>query len=113
MSEKDKAGRTGGLASVKRGRGRPPRAGAEARKLLVAELALKRLSVREIAAAMAALPAKERPAGCSASAVGRDLKQLKEEWAAARRAVVEELVDEEVARLNTPEKAWWPKAVDG
>ena len=111
MSEKKSAGRGDGAVAKGR-RGRPPAAGLEARKRLVAELALKRLTVREIAAALKALPPKERPKGCSPSAIGRDLKELKEEWAAARRALVEELVDEEVARLNELEKGWWPKAVD-
>ena len=102
----------GGGAAVKEKRGRPVKAGPELRKRLVAEMALKRMSVRDISAALAALPDKERPKGCSASAVGRDVKELKEEWAAARRALVEELIDEEVARLNTMEVAWWDKAVD-
>jgi hypothetical protein len=88
------------------------KAGTEARNRLVAEMALKRMSVREIAAALTVLPAKQRPKGRSPSAVGRDLKALKEEWAAARRALVDELVDEEVARLNALEGVWWPKATD-
>ena len=82
------------------------------RRRLVAELAAKRLSGREIAKALAALPEGERPESCSVPTVARDLAALKEEWAAERRANVAELLDEELARLNALEQSWWPKAVD-
>jgi Trp operon repressor len=81
------------------------------RRRLVAALALKRLSGREIAAALEALPDEERPENCSVATIARDLKVLREEWAEARRALVDELIDEEVARLNELEKVWWPLAV--
>ncbi|MGI8424414.1 MAG: hypothetical protein ACR2NO_09955 [Chloroflexota bacterium] len=84
---------------------------AEGRKKLVAELAMKRLTVREISAALAEMPEKQRPVSYSSSVVGRDLKELREEWATARKAVVEEMIDEGVARLNALEKVWWPLAV--
>ena len=109
MSERSERG--GKATASKKGRGRPRKPGAEARKRLVAELALKRLSGREIAAGLKALAAKERPVGCSVATVARDLTALRDEWAATRRALVEELVDEEVARLNTMEAAWWERAV--
>ena len=82
------------------------------RRKLVAQLALKRMSGREIAAALKELPEGERPENCSAPTIARDLALLREEWARARRAMVEELVDEEVARLNELDKVWWPKALD-
>ena len=100
--------RGGGVMGKRRGGG----ASAEARKRLVAEMALKRMSVREIADALAKLPARRRPAACSTSAVGRDLKELRDEWAAARAADVETLVGEEVARLNELERVWWPVALN-
>ena len=117
MSGKGGMGKTretgaGKTAAKRKGAGRPRKPGPEARRRLVAELALKRLSGREIAAALQALPEAERPSSCSVPTVARDLAALKEEWAAARRELVEELVDEEVARLNELEKGWWPKAVD-
>ena len=93
-------------------RGKRSGLGEEARRRLVAEMLLKRMTVREISAAMAKLPARKRPACFSSSAIGRDVKVLREEWALARAADVEQHVSEEVARLNELERVWWPKALD-
>ena len=123
----EKGGRSGGgtaLAVTKKeklirgGRGRPRKqraadeAGVDARRLEVARLLMEHKNYREIVKALKDLPAERRPASCSVPTVARDLKELREEWALARRTLVEELVDEEVARLNELEKVWWPKALD-
>ena len=86
--------------------------GEEARRKLVGEYLLKRMSVREIAEAMKHLPKRKRPANYSAPTIGRDIKKLREEWGQARAADVEQHVSEEVARLNELEKVWWAKALD-
>ena len=87
--------------------------GEEGRRRLVAEYLLRRMSVREIAAALAKLPPRRRPANRSVPMIGRDVKALWEEWAAARAADLEQHVSEEVARLNELERVWWPKALEG
>lgn len=79
---------------------------------MVADMVLRRLTVREMAAELAMLPASRRPKRISVATLWRDVQRLKTEWAAERSAEVALLVDEEVARLNELERVWWPKAME-
>ena len=86
--------------------------GKEERQLEVARLLLERKNYRQIMAALLALPPGRRPAKVSLGTISRDVKALREAWAAERGRLVEELVGEEVARLNALEGVWWPKAME-
>jgi hypothetical protein len=101
----------GGAAQTTRRRETTGRRGAEQRRRLVAAMVLRRLTVREMVAELASLPARERPGSFSVATLWRDVQALKAEWAAARAAEVAQLVDEEVVRLNELEKVWWPRAL--
>ena len=91
----------------------PKAAALEGRRALVAARLLERKTVRQIARELLELPEGERPADCSPTAVGRDVLAIRGEWARFRRATVDALVGEELARLNALEAVWWPKALAG
>ena len=98
-------------------RGRPKKqraadeAGPEKRRLLVAKLLMERKNYRQIMDELLRLPEKERPKSVSLGTVARDVAALRAEWAAERGRLMEELVGEEVERLNRLEAVWWPDAM--
>lgn len=83
----------------------------EARRAVVARGLLAHKSIREIAAELARLPARERPRRCSPATVGRDALAVRAEWAKLRGEAVEAMVGEDLARLEALEAVWWPKAL--
>ncbi|HXI19393.1 MAG TPA: hypothetical protein VNM48_23760, partial [Chloroflexota bacterium] len=100
-------------AALARGRARAAEGmGKEERQLEVARLLLERKNYRQIMTALLALPPGRRPAKVSLGTISRDVKALREAWAAERGRLTEELVAEEVARLNALEGVWWPKAME-
>ena len=86
--------------------------GPEQRRLLVAQLLMERKSYRQILAELMRLPEKQRPKGLSLGTVTRDVAALRAEWAVERGRLMDELVGEEVERLNRMEASWWERAVD-
>ena len=105
------------MAKAERG-GRPKKqraaddAEVEARRVLVAQLLMERKNYREIVATIEAMPEDKRPKNVSLSTVSRDVGVLRAEWAAKRGELMEELVGEEVERLNRLEAVWWPGAME-
>ena len=97
------------------GRPKKQRAADEAeqavRRVAVARLLMERKNYREIVLALQELPEEERPKNVSLSTVSRDVAVLRAEWAAERGRLMEELVGEEVERLNRLEAVWWPDAM--
>ena len=76
----------------------------EARRVLVARLLMERKTYREIVTTIEEMPEEKRPKNVSLSTVSRDVAVLRAEWAAKRGELMEELVGEEVERLNQLEK---------
>src|SRR5688572_30068799 len=83
----------------------------EARRLEIARLLMERKNYREILGALKALPEGRRPKNVSLGTVARDVAALRAEWARERAQVMDELVGEEVARLNRLEQSWWERGL--
>ena len=86
--------------------------GPEQRRLLVAKLLMERKNYRQIMEELLALPEEERPKSVSLGTVARDVAALRAEWMKERTRLVDELVGEEVERLNRLEAVWWPDALE-
>ena len=104
-------GASSGSALARREKGKVGRkrkaaegAGQDQRRIEVARLLMERKNYREIVTALNDLPEGRRPASISVATVTRDVKVLREEWAAERVRDMDELVGEEVARLNELER---------
>lgn len=106
----------------------PDLAAIEAHRALVAAGVLARRSVRRIAADLArgvpcgaceaceergACGQRVPVADCAPSTIGRDVQALRAEWAKVRMEKVDQLIGEEVARLNALEDGLWARAVAG
>lgn len=79
----------------------------------MASRVLERKSIREIARELAVLPRGEAPSDCSRATIGRDVLALRAEWSSLRAQAVEQVMAEDLARLNTVERVLWPLVVDG
>src|SRR6266508_316581 len=82
----------------------------EWRQQYVALGMLAHRSVREIHAELVALEKQGKGVACSTATVGRDMQAVRATWAKARKAAVDELIGEQLARLVELEKRWWPVA---
>src|SRR5688572_15827227 len=82
----------------------------ERRQEVVAVLMLERKSVRQIQAELARLAKEGKGEACSRGTVANDMRVVRERWAAVRKAEVDQLVGEEVARLEALEQRWWAVA---
>lgn len=80
-----------------------PRGAAEARRTEVAELLRARSSQRQIARAL----------GVGLGTAARDTAAVRAEWRAQRLATMDELVAEELARLDRAEAVVWPLVLAG
>jgi len=75
----------------------------ERRRRKVIDLRLQHYSTREIALQL----------GVSQGTVSNDLKQVRQEWAEKRSLTYEQLVDEELKRLETVEARLWDRVMTG